>query len=278
MNDIQSYLQSWRETAPRLYEFGINALIALLILFAGWVIARSLRRGLRKGQRFGIEKMDPTLRPMLAGAIFYIILAVAVYAALRRLGVDATSLLAVFGAAGLAIGLGLKDTLSNIAAGIMILVLRPLNVGEYITTPQLSGSVVELGLFATTIRNDEGLINFVPNRLVWNGHIKNFGRHSARRFIADLTVGYDADLQKCQKLLLSVLQKARDVQDKPAIPECHIMNFSEHGIAISCRCWLPGDNWLARKSELNIALKAALDKAQITVAVPRQIVTVKNAK
>ena len=199
----------------------------------------------------------------------------AIYAFLSKLGVPATSLLAIFGAAGLAIGLALKDTLSNIAAGVMLLVLRPLSVGEYVDTSSYAGSVKEIGLFATTLINSEGMFVYVPNSEVWRNRLENYSRHSERKFIETIGVGYESDLQKTKQLLLGVMQAAPDMMNEPSPPECYVTNFGESAIIISCRCWLPADQWMLRTSNLRIAIKEALDKEGIDIPYPQRVVTTK---
>ena len=274
MEQLQEFLSQSREQTPRLLELGFNVISAFAILILAWIIARILRRKIRKPS-FGPDNLDKTLRPVIASAVFYVIIAMAIYAFLSQLGVPATSLLAVFGAAGLAIGLALKDTLSNIASGVMLLVLRPLSVGEYVDTSSYAGSVKEIGLFATTLINSEGMFVYVPNSEVWRNRLENYSRHSERKFIETIGVGYDSDLQKTKQLLLSVMDATPDMMSHPSPPECYVTNFGESAIIISCRCWLPADQWMLRTSNLRIAIKETLDKEGIDIPYPQRVVTTK---
>jgi len=276
MEQLETFLSQTREQTPRLLDLGFNILAAFVILIIGWIIARALRRKMRK-PTFGPDNLDKTLRPVIASAVFYVIIAMAIYAFLSKLGVPATSLLAVFGAAGLAIGLALKDTLSNIAAGVMLLVLRPLKIGEYVDTSNYAGSVQEIGLFATTFKNSEGMYVYVPNGEVWRNRLENYSRHSERKFIETIGVGYESDLQKTKALLLGVMQAAPDMMEDPSPPECYITDFGDSAIMVSCRCWLPADDWMLRTSNLRIAIKEALDKAGIEMPYPQRVVTTKSS-
>ena len=276
MEQIQEFLVQTREQTPRLLEIGFNVIAAFAILITAWIIARILRRKIRK-PTFGPDNLDATLRPVIASAVFYIIIAMAIYAFLSKLGVPATSLLAVFGAAGLAIGLALKDTLSNIAAGVMLLVLRPLQIGEFVDTSSYAGSVQEIGLFATTLKNSEGMFVYVPNSEVWRNRLENYSRHSERKFIETIGVGYDSDLQKTKALLLEVMHNTPDMMEQPSPPECYVTSFGESAIMMSCRCWLPSDDWMLRTSNLRIAIKEALDKAGVDIPYPQRVVTTKTA-
>lgn len=270
--NFDEFLQLWtnlREAFPHLFAFGLNTIAALLILIFGWTIARWVKRRV-KGSKIGGSHVDSTLRPIVASSIFYVIIAMTLYAVLRKIGVDAASLLAVFGAAGLAIGLALKDTLSNIAAGIMILFLRPLKVGEFIETSGFSGNVQELGLFATTLKNAEGLYVYVPNRSVWNAQLTNFSRHAERKLVISLRVGFTVDLESVRALLLNTLNEHPHVKTDTA--EVYVMEFGESAITLSCRAMLASENWLARTSDVRMAVKAALDKNNIKIALPQSVV------
>ena len=275
MEQLKNHFDSARESAPALLNFTLNAMAALIILIIGWTVARWLRRRLR-GAKYGLSRIDPVLRPVIASSVFYLVLAMTLYAVLTKIGIPATSLLAVFGAAGLAIGLALKDTLSNIASGVMLLILRPLTVGEYIDTDVASGSVQEIGLFATTLRSSEGLFVYVPNSHIWNSRIKNYSRHPDRRFVETIGVGYEADLKKAQNVLLKVMQQTADVLDSPSPPQCFVADFKDSDIELSCRCWLPSDGWSQRASDLRIEMKAALDKAKIDIPYPQRVIINKS--
>ncbi|WP_418152414.1 mechanosensitive ion channel family protein [Litorimonas sp. RW-G-Af-16] len=216
--------------------------------------------------------MDATLRPVLASIVFYIIVAMTLYATLVKLGVPPTSLIAVFGAAGLAIGLALKDTLSNIASGLMLLALRPVAVGEFIDTGSAIGTVEEIGLFSTTMKNIEGVYIYIPNSQVWAGRLQNFGRHQIRKALIDIGVAYDSDLTKVQAGLLDVLSQTPDVLTDPTPPEVYVMTFADSSINLSCRCWLPADNWLARTSDLRMAIKQHLDDAGVEIPFPQRVI------
>lgn len=275
--NFKAWWAGTRETFPHFYDFSINLIAAIIILTLGWMVAGWMRRRVQ-GSRIGGRHVDSTLRPVIASSVFYVVIAMTIYAFLRKLGVDAASLLAVFGAAGLAIGLALKDTLSNIAAGVMMLVLRPLKVGEFIDTPNFAGTVQELGLFSTMLTNIEGLYIYVPNGQVWNSRLTNFGRHTQRKAMIDIGVGYDTDLEKAKTLLLKTMDAQDGIINTPTPPEVYVMSFGDSAINLSCRCLLPADNWLKRASDLRIAIKGALDENGIEIPFPQRVVTTVKAK
>lgn len=275
MDVLKNSWMQLQDSFPTLFALTLNITAALAILITGLMLAGFFKRKLRKS-KVGGSHIDATLRSVLASAIFYIIAAMTIYAVLRKIGVDAASLLAVFGAAGLAIGLALKDTLSNIASGVMLLVLRPMQIGEYIDTPNIEGTIIEIGLFATTLKNAEGVFVYVPNAQIWNARLTNFDRHDERRLIVDIGVGYETDLRTAQKLLIDTMTAHPNVDELPAPPECHVMNFEDSAIILSCRCWLPAENWLANTSDIRIAIKAALDETGINIPYPQRVITTKS--
>lgn len=272
LDDKKELWLSLREDFPKLLDFTLSLAAALCILFAGMIVARWARKRFRKST-FGGQQIDATLRPVIASVIFYIILSATLYAVLTKIGVPATALLAIFGSAGLAIGLALKDTLGNIASGVMLLTLRPLQVGEYVETMNFAGTIIEIGLFSTTLKTADGLYTYVPNSAVWNNRLTNYGRHSQRRLTVNIGVAYRTNLTEAQDILLEVLKSAADVLDTPAPPQCFVTEFGDCAITLSCRCWIPSDNWQGRSSVIRRDLKTALDRAKIDIPYPHAGVT-----
>ena len=272
---MESFIEQWKMFEagfPKLVEFSIALLAGLGTFLAGVIIARWLRRKIR-GAHFGTDRVDATLRPVIASVIYYVVIGATIYAALRQVGVEPTALLAVFGAAGLAIGLALKDTLGNIAAGFMLLILRPLNVGEYIETPSGAGSVQEMGLFSTVVKTAEGLYVFIPNGQIWNNRIQNYNRHTERRLTVPIGVSYEADLKATQALLVETMVAMGTTLDTPEMPHVLVTEFGDSAIHLSARCWMTPENWGHKTSDMRVALKAALDENGIEIPYPQRVVT-----
>lgn len=271
---MEQLLEQWtqfKETFPLLKIFAMNAAGALGIFFVGLMVARWLRKKIR-GAAFGTSHVDVTLRPVIASAVFYVIIAMTVYAALSRLGAEPTALLAVFGAAGLAIGLALKDTLGNIAAGFMLLMLRPFNVGEFIDAPSGAGTVQEIGLFSTSIKNTEGVYVYIPNGQLWSNRIQNFGRHTERKLIMNIGVAYDTDLEATKTLITETMRAQPLTRELPDPPLVFVTEFADSAIILSARVWLPAADWLPNSSSMRIAIKKALDEAGIEIPFPQRVV------
>ena len=276
MENLAQYFEQAVRAFPSIMMLIGNLLAGLAIFILGIFVGRWARKRIRNSDLGGVH-VDATLKPVFASAIFYAIIAMTIYAVLIKVGVPASSLIAAFATAGLAIALSLKDTLSNIAAGIMLLVLRPLAVGEYVCLGKDAGTVSEVGLFATTLKTSEGLFIYIPNSNVWDTRIENYGRHSIRKFTLDIRIDYASDLRRAQSAILGALAVAPGrVIDASSQPEAFITSFGEGAISVSCRIWLNGDNWSEQSSELRIAIFEALKAADIEVPIwPARAVTAK---
>ena len=146
-------------------KYGVDLIGAIVLLVIGWTIASWARRGVRRALE-RMPRMDDTLKPFLAKLVWYVVMVFVLVAVLSQFGVQTTSLIAVLGAAGLAIGLALQGTLANVSSGVMLLFLRPFNIGDYIDTGGIAGTVVEISLFSTEIKTSQGLCLIVPNKIV----------------------------------------------------------------------------------------------------------------
>lgn len=224
---IATLAWSWAAAfAPRLAA-------AVVILVLGIYLSRWTRRGLDRATR-GRRRIDQTLRPVLLTAVQYGIFILVMVLVLNQLGFETTSLLAVLGAAGLAVGLALQGTLSNIAAGIMLLWLRPFEIGDYIEVNGISGVVEETGLFSCVVRTFDGARLFAPNSTIWNFALKNHTR-APRRLLA-INVAVTGDGSVAAAALKAALQgDDRVLADPPA--EVFTDSLTAAGTVLSCRFW-----------------------------------------
>ena len=277
LEQLKLWLSSVQERVPAgLFDFVLNALGAIAILILGWIVSRMAKRAIRNSRLGTLDDGTPsTARPVIASVVGYAILIAALYAALRHIGIEAASLLALLGGAALAIGLALQGTLSNIAAGLYLLILRPLKAGEFVETPNFMGTVVEIGLFSSIIKVVDGTFLYVPNNQISSNRIQNFNRHQTRKLIMNVGVGYDTDLRAAQKTLLDAMSGHADVLSNPTPPEAYVTEFADSSINLSLRCWLPGDNWLARASDMRMHIKDALDANNIEIPFPQRVITTK---
>jgi small conductance mechanosensitive channel len=224
---------AWSWAASFLPHF----VTALAILIVGGLVANWTQRALQRSlARF--LNIDPTVRQFLASMLRYAVLVLVIVAALTQIGVQTTSLLAVLGAAGLAIGLALQGTLSNIAAGLMLLWLRPFHLGDFVEVlgGVAAGKVKEIGLFTCQLETFDGVFLFVPNSALWNAALKNHTRNSGRLVSIVVALPASADLERARLALLDVAAKHPLMLETPA-PAVFVDNFTGGNFVLNLVCW-----------------------------------------
>lgn len=234
-----------------------HLIAALAILVAGVVIAGWIERALRR-LLDRIMNVDPTLKPILGAAARYAVIILTVIAALSQLGVQTASLLAIVGAAGLAVGLALQGTLSNIAAGIMLLWLRPFRIGDYIEVGGQSGIVEEIGLFNCRLRTFDGVFLFLPNSAIWNAPLKNDTRNGGRLVSVDISLPAAADLDRARAALVDVVAKLPSIMPMP-VPQAFLAGFAGGALVLSVMMWTTAREVGTVERAIVDSVKRALD-------------------
>ncbi|HEY8574746.1 MAG TPA: mechanosensitive ion channel family protein [Devosia sp.] len=235
-----------------------SLLIAILVLVAGWFLAKFVSRYVATllSQRL---KRDVTVGPLVGQVVQYAILFVTIIVVLGQFGVETASILAVLGAAGLAVALALQGTLSNIAAGIMLLFLRPFNVGDSIDAEGTVGTVVEVGLFATLLRTHEGVFLFAPNSKLSNARIINYTREPSRLLEMKFNVPRNADLAWVRSAIKQGLQSP--FLSPSAEPEVLVDALGDSTLALVARVRVRSHEWLEARSDVQERLRAVIDDA-----------------
>ena len=195
-------------------SYSLSTLGAILILCLGWLIARTLQQWTIQSLS-RIHAIDETLTRFFGALVRYAVLLMVFVMVLGQFGVQTASILAALGAAGLAIGLALQGTLQNIAAGIMLLILRPLRVGEYVSAGSIVGTVQEIGLFATELRTYDGLYMLVPNASLWNTPVPHYSRLKTRMHDFKVSITYDDDIQKAFAIIKGIVDAQPGVLTTP---------------------------------------------------------------
>ncbi|MCP4380964.1 MAG: mechanosensitive ion channel family protein [Hyphomicrobiales bacterium] len=263
---LATALWAWAvDLIPRLIS-------TLLILFFGWLFARWASRTVANIAH-KTDSIDRTLRPVFAAIVRYAILILVVVAALGQLGVQTTSILAALGAAGLAIGLALQGTLSNISAGIMLLWLRPFGVGDFIETSSVAGTVEEISLFHTQFRTWDGVYKFVPNSELWNVTLTNYSRNPTRLIILEFGVSYEDDIAEARRVLIETAEHHDGVLQQPP-PAVVPLSLGDSAVVLQLRAWAPNDDFWATKWDLTQTGKRDLEAAGITIPYPQRVVHV----
>ena len=244
-----------------------------MILMLGAVLARWVSRAVEDlSRRTG--HIDPTLRPVLATIIRYAILILVLIVALTQVGIQTASLLAVVGAAGLAIGLALQGTLSNIAAGLMLLWLRPFRVGEFVEVEGgPAGTVREIGLFATHLETFDGLFLFAPNSAIWNKALKNHSREAGRLVSIDVTVASNADINQARDILVAMAERDARILKQPR-PRVFVESLTGAGLLLNLRLWASRERIGDLQRTIVEQAKHELEAAGIEALQPQQVVRV----
>ncbi len=249
-------------------SYGLELAAALAVLVLGWWLAGRVQKLILRALN-RLPRVDATLKPFLSSLARYAIIAITLVAVLARLGVQTTAIIAVLGAAGLAIGLALQGTLQNIAAGIMLLLLRPFKVGDYIDAGGIAGTVNEIGLFTTDMTTYDGLYRSVPNASLWNTSILNYSRLPTRRMDVPVGIAYEDDVEEALTLLLKHLKEDTRVLTDPE-PQVLVTGLGDSAVDLTLRCWVNRTDFWPLKFELNKKAKLWLDAAGISIPFPQR--------
>ncbi|WP_342323648.1 small-conductance mechanosensitive channel MscS [Kosakonia sp. BYX6] len=187
-----------------LLSYAVNIVAAIAIIIIGMIVARIISNTVNRLMR--ARHIDATVADFLSALVRYAIIAFTLIAALGRVGVQTASVIAVLGAAGLAIGLALQGSLSNLAAGVLLVTFRPFRSGEYVDLGGVAGTVLQVQIFSTTMRTVDGRIVVIPNGKIIAGNIVNFSREPVRRNEFIIGVAYDSDIDKVRKILTEIIQ------------------------------------------------------------------------
>lgn len=217
--------------------YGFDVLMAVLILLVGWWVSNRVASAVKRA--LGRTNADATFTPVMASLVQWAIRVVAIVAALGKFGVAAASILTVLGAAGLAIGLALQGTLQNIAAGLMLLLLRPFKVGDYIEgTGTTAGTVNEIGLFTTRLTKSDGVIMFVPNSSIWANPVTNFTANERRRVVLNVVIPEDQNIEESLASLHRIVKTdQRIINDDKTTPWIAVSEYTDTGVKLNVGVW-----------------------------------------
>ncbi|SAI65352.1 membrane protein [Bordetella ansorpii] len=254
---------------PRIFDLGVNLAVALLILCVGWWVSALLGGWVRRIASRS-SHIDRTIIPMFYGAVVWAVRVFTIIAVLARFGVQTASLIAVLGAAGLAIGLALQGTLQNISAGIMLLILRPIRAGEYVALSSgIDGTVDEVGLFLTRLIKADGITVTLPNSTVWNATITNYARNANRRLDVPVIVQYGDDVDDAIARLQHLVAGHPDVLQSPA-PVVKVEDYRDSGVLVNVRLWTQSSNYGELRWQMLRMVRKTLDDAGFQSPVPMQ--------
>lgn len=268
--DQLAKVDEYKAVATELIDLGVQYSLSLVsaiaILIAGFILAGWVSRTITS-RLDRIKRFDKTLIPILSQIVRYAILVFTFILVLAEFGIQTTSIIAVLGAAGLAIGLALQGTLQNVAAGLMLLFIRPFKVGDYIETGAGTGTVDEIGLFLTILHTPQGLCVAVPNSSIWSDSITNYSVRPRRRIDLLVGISYDDDIDKARKLILGLAKKEERIVDDPE-PIVVVKNLGDSSVDLELRAWTRRQDYWDVRFGLTRDVKYALDKAGISIPYP----------
>lgn len=270
MEGLQNILMTWLDPqviGPLVLDWGLRLLGALLIFAIGRWIAKALVGWARK--RLADSEIDETLTRFLLSLVYIVMIVLVVLTALSTLGVNTTNFLAIFGAAGLAIGLALKDSLSNFAAGVMLVFFRPFKSGDFIEAAGICGSVISIRIFNTVLKTGDNRIITVPNSLVYADPITNYSAEDNRRIDLVIGIGYDDDIARAKALIQGVLAQEERILDQPA-PAMLLVELGESSVDIAVRPWVASSDYWQVRSDLLEQIKRALENAGLSIPYPQR--------
>jgi small conductance mechanosensitive channel len=249
-----------------LIPWGINIVMALAIFIIGKMVVNTLTSVLSKV--LSKSKMDDILVNFVTSIIRTILLLFVVIAALDRLGVDTTSLIALLGAAGLAVGLALQGSLQNFASGVMLIVFRPFKAGDFVEVAGTAGVVETISIFSSTMRTGDNREIIIPNGSIYGGTITNFSARDTRRIDMTFGIGYDDDIKKAKELLEAIVTADERVLPEPktVIAVSELANSSVNFVV---RPWVKTGDYWAVKWDLTEQVKLQFDQAGISIPYPQ---------
>lgn len=258
----------WDVVTAHAVQFGFSVAGAFILLVTGYLAAGVLSRSsyVALGR---VPGFDETLRRFFSELVRYAIMVLVGVTVLAQFGVQTASIIAALGAVGLAIGLALQGTLQNIAAGIMLLVLRPFRVGEFVDAGSVSGTVQEIGLFATELKTFDGLYVLAPNSTLWNSPVKNYSRNATRMTEIAIGIGYGDDIQLALSTYAELAAADPRILSDPA-PNCFVSSLDDSSVTVAVRYWTKSPDWFATKLDFTKAAKLAFDAKGISIPFPQR--------
>ena len=255
-NLIDTYVLPW----------GINIVMALAIFIIGKMVVKILVNVSRKVMTKG--KVDSILINFIASIVNTVLLLFVVIASLNQLGVDTTSLIALIGAAGLAIGLALQGTLQNLASGVMLIIFRPFTDGDFVEAAGVSGVVEQIGIFTTTMRTGDNREIIVPNGEVFGGTITNYSKRATRRVDMVFGIGYDDDIKKAKDILNRILGEDERILQDPA-PLVAVAELADSSVNFNVRPWCATADYWSVYFDTHEKVKLAFDAEGISIPYPQ---------
>ncbi len=248
-------------------QYSVKLLAAILIFIVGRWISRRLSKLL--GRLLEKNKVDVTLIRFAENLIYYALIVVVIIAAIGQLGINTTSFLTIVGAAGLAVGLALKDSLSNFAAGVMLILFRPFRVGDYVEAGGANGTVKGITMFNTVLHTPDNQVRIVPNGMITSNVITNVTANDTRRVDLVIGISYDDEISKAKEVLDGIINAEKRILADPA-PQIAVSELADSSVNLVVRPWVKSGDYWSVYFDLTEKIKVTFDKEGISIPYPQQ--------
>ena len=257
----------WLQVKTLGVDFAINIIIAIAIFFVGRMIARAIAKGLRTLMQS--QQVDKILESFVGNLVYWMLMTFVIIAAIGRLGIQTTSLIAIMAAGGLAVGLSLQGSLANFAAGVLIVMFRPYRVGDFVEAAGISGTVLDVQILTTILKTGDNKQIVVPNGQIMGSIITNYSANETRRIDMVFGVSYDDDLDKVRSTIEDlVAAEDRIIDDPPCL--IAVSELADSSVNFVVRPWVKTSDYWGVKFEFTEAVKKRFDKEGISFPYPQQ--------
>jgi small conductance mechanosensitive channel len=276
MAQLQELFASWLDP-QKLGDIALTWSGRVLAALAIFVIGRMFLSAIASSATSGMRRvgLDDTLTRFLSNLLYLVLLVFLVLTAFTALGVPTTNFLAIVGAAGLALGLVLKDSLSNFSSGAMLVYFRPFKVGDQIDAAGVSGVVDSVGIFSVVLKTPDNRVVNVPNSLIYGGTITNYNAESTRRIDLLIPIGYDADIPQARAVIGAIVAAEARIQKSPA-PEVAVQDVFTTTVIVAVRVWVDSADYGTVRSDLLEGIKRSLDKYGLSIPLEQRALPVAN--
>ena len=265
------FLDLWENYQDEIISCGVNIFWALLIVLLGFLLRLVFKRMIFNAAA-KISNADQSVAKICYSIVKIFIRGLVVLIILELFGVNTAGVLTVLGAAGLAVALAMKDSLSNIAAGLMLIVLRPYKTGDYVDCGSVSGTIKEMKLFTTELCTVDGMYILVPNSVIFNAPVKNYSRNPLRRADIPLKIAYGDSLETAVRVMKKLLDEQPEILKDPA-PDVLVAELAEDSVNLTLRFWTKNECYWSVYWAVKSQLKPALEAAGLKAPFPQRVIT-----
>ncbi|MFK4753927.1 mechanosensitive ion channel family protein [Oceanobacter antarcticus] len=273
LNQLGNSISSEEIWAEYLLPWGTQIILALVVFIVGRMIANLLVKAVLS--MMGKAKVEPILTDFVGTVLGALLLVLVIVISLSQLGLDTTSLITLLGAAGLAVGLALKDSLSHFAAGVMLILFRPFKVGDYVEVDGVAGSVDKITIFSTRLKTPDNRVVTVPNSNVFGNTMVNYSEEATRRLDMVVGISYGSDLLLAKKILMDMLASDERVLKDPEF-KVAVSELADSSVNFVVRPWVKASDYWAVKWDLTEAIKLRFDAEGIEIPFPQMDVHINN--